>query len=401
MPATLSAAHQQAGSRHLCVVTETYPPEINGVALTLAHLVKGLRARGHVVQVVRPRQAMADCFHSNYDSEVTLVRGIAVPRYKGLQFGLPAGGLLLRCWTQRRPDAVYVATEGPLGWSAVRAAQRLELPVLSGFHTNYQSYARYYLAGRLQTLVFRYLRNFHNRTMGTLVASQELRQRLQLLGFKNVSVLGRGVDSQLFSPERRSAELRHQWGLSDNDLAVICVGRVAAEKNLKVAIDTYHEMKKINGRVKFVIVGDGPLLAALRRAHADLIFRGMHSGDQLARHYASADVFLFPSETETFGNVTLEAMASGLAVIAYDYAAARVHIRHGETGVLVPYGDAKAFVASAVMLLREPLLLNHMRRQAREYITSANWARVVERFEALLAGDRQETDAGIDPVLAA
>ncbi len=401
MAATPSTTHQQAGSRYLCVVTETYPPEINGVALTLAHLVKGLRARGHAVQVIRPRQAMADCFPSNYDSQVTLVRGLPLPKYKGLQFGLPAGGLLLRYWTQRRPDAVYVATEGPLGWSAVRAAQRLELPVFSGFHTNYHSYAKYYLASRLQPLVFRYLRKFHNRTMGTLVTSQELRQRLQLLGFRNVSVLGRGVDSQLFTPERRSAELRHQWGLADNDLAVICVGRVAAEKNLQVAIDTYHAMKDIDGRVKFVIVGDGPLLAALRRAHADLIFRGMHSGDQLARHYASADVFLFPSETETFGNVTLEAMASGLAVIAYDYAAARVHIRHGETGVLVPYGDAKAFVASGAMLLRESLLLSRMRRQAREYITSANWARVVERFEALLTGDRRETDAEIDPVLAA
>jgi len=401
MAATLSAPHRQAGSRHLCVVTETYPPEINGVALTLAHLVKGLRTRGHAVQVVRPRQAMADCFHRNYDSEVTLVRGVPLPRYKGLQFGLPAGGLLSRCWTQCRPDAVYVATEGPLGWSAVRAARRLGLPVFSGFHSNYHSYAKYYLAGRLQRLIFRYLRAFHNRTMGTLVASQDLRERLQLLGFKNVSVLGRGVDSQLFNPERRSAELRHQWGLSDDDLAVICVGRVAAEKNLKLAIDTYHAMKKINDRVKFVIVGDGPLLAALRGANADLIFRGMHSGDQLARHYASADVFLFPSETETFGNVTLEAMASGLAVIAYDYAAARVHIAHGETGVLVPYGDAEAFVASAVMLMREPLLLSRIRRQAREYITSVNWPRVVERFEAVLTGARLEANTGIDPVLAA
>lgn len=401
MAATLSAAYQQAESRYICVVTETYPPEINGVALTLAHLVKGLRARGHTVRVVRPRQAMADCFPSNYDSEVTLVRGLPLPRYPGLQFGLPAGGLLLRCWTQRRPDAVYVATEGPLGWSAVRAAQRLGLPVLSGFHTNYQSYAKYYLAGRLQSMVFRYLRNFHNGTMGTLVASQEMRDRLQLLGFNNVSILGRGVDSQLFNPECRSAELRHQWGLSDNDLAVICVGRVAAEKNLKLAIETYHAMKKTNDRVKFVIVGDGPLLAALRRAYPDLIFRGVHSGDQLARHYASADVFLFPSETETFGNVTLEAMASGLAVIAYDYAAARVQITHGETGVLVPYGDAKAFVASAAMLMREPLLLNRIRRQARNYIASANWPRVVERFEGLLTGARQETDTAIDPVLAA
>jgi glycosyltransferase involved in cell wall biosynthesis len=112
----------------------------------------------------------------------------------------------------------------------------------------------------------------------------------------------------------------------------------------------------------------------------------VHTGEQLAKHYASADVFLFPSETETFGNVTLEAMASGLAVVAYNYAAAKMHITHGKTGMLAPYGDAKAYVDSAAQLARDPQALRQIRRQAREYTVALSWQRVVDRFETLLTG---------------
>src|SRR5580658_319118 len=268
--------------QRICVVTETYPPEINGVAFTLAHLVKGLLGLGHAVSVVRPFQWALDSFGGDDHSAVTLVRGLPLPGYKGLQFGLPAGGVLRRCWTRHRPDVVYVATEGPLGWSAVRIAQCLGIPVLTGFHTNYHSYSRHYRVGWLQRLVFRYLCGFHNRSTGTLVPSMDLRDRLQARGFKNVSVLGRGVDSQLFAPEHRSRELRRDWGLSDTDLAVVYVGRIAPEKNLGLAVDAYRAMKRFSASLKFVIIGDGPLRASLQNEHSDLIFLGTHTGERLA-----------------------------------------------------------------------------------------------------------------------
>ena len=304
----------------------------------------------------------------------------------GIAVGLPAGRLLRRSWIENRPDVAYVATEGPLGWSAVRCARRLRIPTLSGLHTNYHRYSRHYHVGWLQPLILRYLRWFHNQTTGTLVPCENLRERLHSLDFKNVCCLGRGVDSQLFAPQRRCAELRRGWGVSDRELAILYLGRVAPEKNLGLAVDAYYAMKRVRNSLKFVIVGDGPLCASLRKAHADLIFCGMLTGEQLARHYASADVFLFPSETETFGNVTLEAMASGLAVIAYNYAAAEMHIRQGETGVLVPFGDAGSFLRSAVTLVRDPRSLRRIRRQAREYVASLGWQQLVERFEALLIG---------------
>jgi glycosyltransferase involved in cell wall biosynthesis len=260
----------------------------------------------------------------------------------------------------------------------------LEIPVLSGFHTNFHSYSRHYRAGWLQHWVALYLRWFHNRTTGTLVPSLDLRDRLHACGVKNVSVLGRGVDRELFTPARRCQALRETWGVSEHDLVVLYVGQLAPEKNLGLAIAAYRAMQRCNKGVKFVIVGDGPQRAMLQKDHPDLLFCGVHRGEQLARHYASADVFLFPSDTETFGNVTLEAMASGLVVVAYDYAAAGMHITHGETGVLVPYGEPEAFVTTATALAREPQSLPRIRRQAREYVATLGWQRVVQQFEMLL-----------------
>jgi glycosyltransferase involved in cell wall biosynthesis len=279
---------------------------------------------------------------------------------------------------------VYVATEGLLGWSAVRTAERLGIPVFSGFHTNFHSYSRHYRAGWLEPMIFRYLRRFHNRTSGTLVPSLDLYHRLRAIGLKNVSVLGRGVDNQLFTPARRCAALRRTWGVSEDALVVLYVGRLAPEKNLGLAIEAFRAMQRLSHVSRLVIVGDGPLHTALQKDHPDLVFCGTHRGEQLARHYASADVFLFPSETETFGNVTLEAMASGLVVVAYDYAAAGMHIRHGETGILVPYGEATAFVDAAVKLASAPQSLDRIRQHARAYVTALDWSGIVQRFATLL-----------------
>ena len=238
-------------------------------------------------------------------------------------------------------------------------------------HTNFHSYSRHYRLGWLQPVVLRYLRWFHNRTRGTLTPSLDLRDRLQDLSFRNVSVLGRGVDAHLFNPQRRSADLRRKWGAAPDDPMALYVGRVAPEKNIELAITAFRAMQRRNAATKLVIVGDGPLRTRLQQKYPDLNFAGLRRDEQLAACYASADVFLFPSETETFGNVVLEAMASGLAVVAYDYAAARMHVTSGETGLRVPYADADAFVAAAV-------------RQARAHAAAQNWPAVVDRFAALL-----------------
>jgi glycosyltransferase involved in cell wall biosynthesis len=405
MAQAASVIHRQATNshaQHISVVTETYPPEINGVASTLAHLVSGLLVRGNKVSVVHPKQRnprTSDSLTRDCYSEAIQVRGLPLPGYHGLQFGVPAKRILRQSWSHHPPAVVYVATEGPLGWSAIQIARQLGIPTVSGFHTNFHHYCKHYGMGGLHNLALRYLRWFHNQTECTLVSSHDLRDQLHASGFNNVTVLERGVDSHLFAPQRRSSELRREWGLSDDDTVVLCVGRIAAEKNLRLAIEAYRAMRRYNDRLKFVIVGDGPLRHGLQREHSDVIFAGIRTGKQLAQYYASADLFLFPSETETFGNVTLEAMASGLAVIAYNYAAAKLHVTHGETGILVRFGDAKGFVESACSLIREVQAIERIRRQAREYVTHLNWPRVVQNFEALLMGAvRQDLAGGLPPL---
>ncbi len=383
--AALVAPERAGGRRHVCVVTDTWAPEVNGVALTLGRLVDGLRARGHVVSVVCPSGPRRHAWNDGHNPAPTLVPGLPVPGYPRLRFGLPAHARLRQRWTRYAPDVIYVATEGPLGWSAVRTARALGLPVLGGFHTNFHGYARHYRIGWLEHGIASYLRRFHNRTQGTLVPTADLRDRLLAAGFQNVSVLGRGVDGRLFNPARRSAALRGRWGASEQDVVALHVGRLAPEKNVELAVTAYRSMRQVAGSVRGVVVGDGPSRAALEAQHPDLLFCGERTAEALAEHYASADVFLFPSETETFGNVTLEAMASGLAVVAYDYAAARVHVTSGLTGLLAPHGDAVAFVEAATALARSPERLARIRARVREAVTHLHWDHVVARFEAWLA----------------
>jgi glycosyltransferase involved in cell wall biosynthesis len=343
------------------------------------------------VSVVRPHRPALDGAGRRGGPSLTLVRGLPLPGYRGLYAGLPAGRTLRRVWVQQRPHAVYVATPGPLGWSAVRAARCLGIPVSSGFHTDFPGYADHYHAAWLRHGMTRYLRRFHNRTRGTFVPTGDLRERLRASGYRNLSLLGRGVDSRLFTPGRRSEQLRHAWGVPPDGLAIVHVGRIAPEKNLGLAVDAYRAIRRVHGATRFVLVGDGPARAALQLAHPDLLFSGVHTGEALATHYASADLFLFPSETETFGNVMLEAMASGLAVVAYDYAAARMHVRPGQTGMLVPYRAADAFVETAVALAGAPELRLRLRQRARQHAASVTWPAIVRQFETLLLGRLLDT----------
>jgi len=185
-----------------------------------------------------------------------------------------------------------------------------------------------------------------------MVPSQFMKDLLEKEGFENLKVLGRGVDTELFNPSKRSESLRQSWGLSDHDCAIIIVGRVAIEKNLPFSLSTIndlcHEYSAVGKKVKVIVVGDGPLKTKLRNQYSgdDFYFVGMRTGEDLAAHYASSDVMLFASETETFGNVLLEAMASGLVTSSYNYAASAIHIENGVNGFNAPLGDEKALVNS-------------------------------------------------------
>jgi glycosyltransferase involved in cell wall biosynthesis len=371
-------------SLRIALVTETYLPEVNGVAITLGCMVAGLLQRQHHVHLIRPKQSPQDTPQQNGTFCETLVTGMPIIGYPGLKTGLPAKRTLLKLWRQHRPDIVHVATEGPLGWSAVAAARELNLPISSDFHTNFHHYSQHYGIGWLQKPIAAYLRYLHNRTGCTLVPTKELQQSLIEQGYERVEVVARGVDAELFHPAKRSTELRACWGADEHTPVVMLVSRIAAEKNLSLVIETFYAMRKVQPTAVLVMVGDGPARPALQQQYPDVIFVGMKTGEDLATHYASGDVFLYPSLTETYGNVTIEAMSSGLAVVAYQYAAAREHIRHGINGLLAPYSDTAAFTAQAVNLMLEPQQIQSLRSAARHSIAELTWEKIMCDLEAVL-----------------
>lgn len=350
-------------------------------------MVDELLARGHHIELVRPRQACDSTEpqatrRRRFDERLTV--GFRIPNYPELQIGLMRMGRLLNAWRARRPDIVHVITEGPLGWSALLAARKLGIAVVSDFHTNFHDYSRHYGFGWIAGLVTGYLRALHNRADRTFIPTHEMRDRLHALGFRDLTVVGRGIDTQLFSPQKRSAELRRSWHCESDTLVALYVGRLAVEKNLRLFVEAIRAARRSRPDLRVVIVGDGPMGKRLRSENPEFHFAGMRSGEDLAAHYASADLFVFPSLSETFGNVTLEALASGLAVAAFDYAAAREYIVHGHNGLVAPCDDATAFREHVLRLAGSAQDLHRLRQRARQTAERLSWGKAFDDLERAL-----------------
>lgn len=367
----------------IAYVTETYPPELNGVALTTERTVRFLREGGHEVQLIRPRQrgeAARD------DEQEWRTHGFPIPLYPALRFGVERQARFISHWQAFKPHIVHVATPGPMSHAAVHAARRLGLTVSTDFRTNFHGYARYYRMGWAEPLIAACLRRFHNEASCCFVPTRALARQLRLSGFQRVEVQGRGVDTELFSPDRRSAALRARWNAADpRQVVMLYVGRLAAEKNVTLALRAFQAARRLRPLTRMVVVGDGPLRARLERDFPAAEFVGSQHGQALAEHYASADLFLFPSQSETFGNVTLEALASGLAVVAVDLAAAAQHIDSGHSGLLVPPDDEEAFIRTAIRAAEMGELLAPLRLAARQAALQVRWEQVLSRFEQRLA----------------
>ncbi|MEM0896601.1 MAG: glycosyltransferase family 1 protein [Verrucomicrobiota bacterium] len=367
------------------IITDTYPPEVNGVAMTLNRLADGLVQLGHDVEVVHPKRDGESDSISGSGVRSFLVPGFPVPKYPELRMGFPQGLQLAARWKEARPDAIYVATEGLLGNSAVGAARSMKIPIVSGYHTNFAQYMGCYRVPMLEKITMHYLKAMHNRTFCTMAPTEEMAGELRAEGFENVKVMGRGVDANLFSPDKRDESLRGKWGAGPDDVVAICVGRIAPEKNLPLAIDAFLAERKGSPGMKFVLVGSGPEEEELAERYGDdVIWAGVQRGEDLARHYASADLFLFPSLTETYGNVLVEAMASGLVALGFRYAAAEMHVFDGENGFTVDCDNVDGFAPK----LREVLAMRaswpEIQAAARAKATELSWEAVFRRFEEQL-----------------
>jgi glycosyltransferase involved in cell wall biosynthesis len=372
----------------LTLVTETYFPQVNGVSRTLGQLVRVLTEAGDEVQLIHPDYGEPSSDPSRY-----LVRSVSLPFYKELLLPLPPFGGARRAIDAFRPDLVHIATEATLGLTLLRHVLRRKIPTVSSFHTNFDQYTAHYRVGWTRWAIWRYLRWFHNRTRETYVPSQSTLDDLAARGFERLVLWPRGVDAAVFRPDRPGRDrVRAALGFGPHDVVIGHVSRLAAEKNVGYLADALERVVAARPQAKLLIVGDGPsrrsLEARLGRAAA---FAGYRSGDDLADHYAAADLFAFASKTETFGNVILEAMASGLPVVALRAGGPGDTIQDGVTGLLIdPAAPAQDFADALLRLVVDADFRRRTAESARAYALTQTWEAIMgglrERYRRVLEG---------------
>jgi len=367
----------------IALFTDTYLPQVNGVSRTLARLVRSAERRGHTVALVTPR------FTEETDSPAKLhlgLPGLPVPFYPELRLCLPLPGAVRRGLDSFAPDLVHVATEFTVGMAGVQWAAEAEAPLVTSFHTDFPAYLSGYGFAGLENLAWQYLRRFHRKARRTFCPSRATLEQLRGQDFHpRLSVWTRGVDGDRFHPSLRSEEVRRRIA-PDADRILVYVGRLAPEKRLDLLLEAFGRIRAAEReagrrRTGLVIVGDGPDSERLREeAGPGVHFTGYLSGRELAEAYAAGDVFAFPSDTETFGNVVLEAMASGVPVVAPARGGVLDTVVPGETGLLCPPGDPAAFAETCRELLEDGERRRRLAEGSRSAAESRSWKAIFDRL---------------------
>jgi len=335
----------------IALVSDTYTPQVNGVTTVVDRIARVLRESGHAVVVVAPRYPN----NGSPAPDELRIPSAAFPPYPAIRLSVPQFGTVSRYLDAFEPHVVHVATEGPLGLTGRRYATQRRIPLVTSYHTNFPQYARHYGAGIVEPLVWKWLRWFHRPAVLTQTPGEAVRDELVRRGIGNPVVWGRGVDTKFFHPGRRSAGWRRWLAGGDETAIVLHVGRLAPEKNIDVLAESWSVAREeIGQRATFVLAGEGPETRRLLTRLPWVRQLGFLERDRLADVYASADICVLPSRTETCGLVALEAMASGLAVVAADAGGFRESIAHNQTGRLVAPDDVTGFAVEILSLVISP-----------------------------------------------
>ncbi|ARA93878.1 glycosyl transferase family 1 [Rhodothermaceae bacterium RA] len=355
----------------VALFTGAYNHIADGVSLTLNRLVAFLERQGAEVLVFGPTVADPPVRHAGTLVPVSSIPAPGRPDYR-ISLGLP-GAARARLATFR-PDLVHIATPDLLGLRARRWALEAGVPLVASYHTHFTSYLKYYRLEALEGLLWAYLRWFYRPCAHVYVPSPSMADVLAARGIEgNVRLWARGVDTDRFNPAHRSLPWRRSLGFRDDDVVVAYIGRLVWEKGLDLVAELFTRLEADGVVHRSLIVGDGPIRPELTARLPRTVFTGHLAGEALARAYASADVFVFPSETETFGNVTLEAMASGLPAVCADATGSRSLVEHGTTGYLAPPGDVAAFLGYVTRLVQDAALRKTMGAAARQRAQSYAW----------------------------
>ena len=355
-------------SVRIAYVTESFPPDVNGVAHTAVRVAEHLLSRGHQPLVIAPEAASGRPVPDrSFEFPIVRVRSIAVPLYRGFRVGLP-GSAVREAIAAHRADVVHLHGPFVLGASGCTAAVEQQVPVVAVYATDLPAYARLYHAGAVgEAFAWRRLRKIHNAANRTLAPSTATAADLREQGIERVQVWARGVDYRRFDPAKRNEDLRAALA-PGGELLVGYVGRLAAEKR----VDLLAATAAVPG-VRLVIVGSGPAEAAIRQAIPSALFLGQQSGEQLAELYASFDVFVHSGPHDTFGQTLQEAAASGLPVVAPAAGGPLDLVRDGTTGFLVPPGSAAGLADAVARLAANPALRAAQGRAGRQMVLHRSW----------------------------
>lgn len=358
----------------VAIVTESFPPDLNGVANSVARIIPHLVRRGHEPLVIAPRPALGNPRVADaVPAEVIRVPAVSMPGYPGVRLALPHRRLADILATFR-PDIIHLASPFVLGAWTLAPAGRLDIPMVAVYQTDIPGYTRAYRVGFTEEAAWRWIRRIHTRAARTLAPSTPTAADLIAHGVPRVSLWQRGVDIEQFDPARRSAAVRRALA-PGGETIVGYVGRLAAEKH----VDLLAQAALLPG-VRVVVVGDGPAAPALRKLMPRAVFLGARYGAQLARLYASFDMFVHTGPYETFCQAVQEAMASGIPVVAAAAGGPRDLVQPGRTGLLVRPGDGAAITAAVASLATDPVTRAEYGRNGRAAVQSRTWPAVVDEL---------------------
>ncbi|HEU0299197.1 MAG TPA: glycosyltransferase family 1 protein [Longimicrobium sp.] len=357
--------------------TESLLPHVDGVSRTLAQLYGFLERRGVDFRIYSPFVPGPEV---SWSGRVRATRYVRFPLYPDYRVTLPALGPIARELEEWRPELVHLVSPTPMASRAQGWARRRGIPVVSSFHTHFVSYFRYYGVPWLQGFGWRTLRRFYEKCERVYAPSESIIAELAEHGITNTELWSRGIDLARFSPEHRSAELRARAGADDSTPILLMVSRLVKEKDMADLVGMDRILRQRGNTHRLVLVGDGPMRAELEAALPDAYFAGHQSGDALARWYASGDVFVFPSTTETFGNVVLEAQASGLPAVVVDRGGPPGLVAPGRTGFVARANDPADLAARAEPLLRDPVERARMGLLARDAARERDWTAINGRL---------------------
>ncbi|TLS39029.1 glycosyltransferase family 4 protein [Pseudalkalibacillus caeni] len=373
----------------LALFTDTYLPQVNGVSRTLSRLAAYLDRQQIDYQLFAPDGNDEDLFGSN----VYRFASLKFFLYPECRIALPKLGTIQKQLKGFQPDLLHIATPFNIGLSGLHYGKKLDIPMVGSYHTNFDEYLSHYRLEFLSPFIWRYMLWFHQPFHTVFVPSRSTQSHLYEKGFQEVSLWKRGVDCTLFHPQKKSAIIREKYGIKEKNI-LLFVSRIAPEKNLDTLIKIMERLPQdIKEQTHWIIVGDGPSLPVLKnKVPANVTFLGYLQGEDLAEIYASSDLFVFPSATETFGNVVLEALASGTPVIGARAGGVQEIISHNNSGILCDPWDPEQYVSGIVELLEKKGKRKMMEYNARCYALTQSWdtifSELINHYELVLYKNR-------------